>query len=98
MWFQVATLISRGQKQAYDGASCGGKWAEAWKDWAKAAEGMVNAAEEAMKEPVPNFVRGESMDDKGMIFMHLEFAAIAVAGVRMLDHELDDGLPSRSEH
>ena len=61
-------------------ASCGGKWAAAWKDCTKLSRGMVNAAEVAMNGPAPTFLRGESMNDNDMFFMRPEVAAMALAG------------------
>lgn len=50
--------------EASAGASCGGKWAAACKDWTKSSRGTVNADEDAMKGPAPTFVQEDSMDDK----------------------------------
>ena len=51
--------------QAYSNVSSGGKYAEAWRQWAKVSCGMVNAASVALKGPVPTFVRCNAEDDKG---------------------------------
>ena len=59
---------------------------------------MTNAAEEAIQETVPKFVRNESMDDKDMVLLRPEAAAMALAGMEVLDHESPADAPARSLH
>ena len=59
---------------------------------------MVNAAEVAMNGPAPTFLRGESMDDNDMFFMRPKVAAMALAGVGVLNRDSEDRAPADSEH
>ena len=81
----------------YEGVSCGGKYAAAWKAWVRESRGMVNAAEVALHEPVPTYVHNGAEDDKDMILLRSE-AAVALAGVGVLDHETLEAAPTNSLH
>ena len=50
---------------------------------------MMNAADEAMQGPVSTFVRNKSMDDKNMVPMRSEAAAMDVSGTGVLDHDFE---------
>ena len=82
--------------EEYSVASCGGNWAAAWKDCAKSSRRMVNAAEGAMNGPASTFLRGGSMDNNDMFFMRPEVAAMALAGVGVLDSDSEDRAPTDS--
>ena len=82
----------------YETASYGGVYAAEWQKWVRYTRGMTNAAGEALQEPVPTFARNETTDDKAMMLLRHEAAAMALADVGVLDHESPADAPARSEH
>ena len=59
---------------------------------------MANAAEEALEGPMPTFERNGTVDDKDMALLRPEAAAMALAGMGVLDHESPADAPTNSEH
>lgn len=82
----------------YEAFSCGGKYAAEWKAWVRESRGIVNAAEVAMRNPVPTYVHNGAADDKDMILLRSEAAAMALAGIGVLDHDALEDAPTRPMH